>query len=89
MKEKAVGFPDSLKGLKLSKGDYASERVGDKCYYAFENRKRLCFVINVFLERMDSNVVNVQLLDGSLQWQTIPLVLPTCNKCKLRSQGYE
>ena len=31
IKERAVGFPDSLIGLKLSKGDYASERVGDTC----------------------------------------------------------
>ena len=29
IKERAVGFPESLKGLKL--GDYASERVGDTC----------------------------------------------------------
>ena len=65
IKERAVGFPDSLKGFKLSKGDYASERVGDTCYYAFEDRKRVCFVSNVFPERMDSDVVRVQ-LDGSL-----------------------
>ena len=35
VKERAVGFPDSLKGLKHSKSDYANERVGDTCYYAF------------------------------------------------------
>ena len=40
IKERAVGFPDSLNGLKLSKGDYASGRVGDTCY-AFEDRKRV------------------------------------------------
>ena len=61
--------------MKLSKGDYASERVGDACYYAFEDRKRVCFVSNVFPERMDSDIVRVQ-LDGSLQLQAIPPVLP-------------
>ena len=79
IKERAVGFPDSLKGLKLSKGDYASERVGDTCYYAFEDRKRVCLVSNVFPERMDSDVVRVQ-IDGSLQLQAIPPVLPAYNK---------
>ena len=70
IKEKAVGFHDSLKGLKLSNGDYASERVGDTCYYAFEDRKRVCFVINVFPERMDRDVVRAQFV-GSLQLQAI------------------
>ena len=79
IKERAVGFPDNLKGLKLSKGDYASERVGDTCYYAFENRKRVCLVSNVFPERMDSDVVRVQ-IDGSLQLQAIPPVLTAYNK---------
>ena len=34
---------------------------------------------NVFPERMDSDVVRVQ-MDGSLQLQAIPLVLPAFNK---------
>ena len=68
-----------MKGLKLLKGDYASQRVGDTCYYAFEDRKRVCFVSNVFPERMDSDVVRVQ-LDGSLQLQVIRPVLPAYNK---------
>ena len=79
IKERAVGFPDSLKGLKLSKGDYASERVGDTYYYAFEDRKRVSLVSNVFPERMDSDVVRVQ-IDGSLQLQAVPPVLPAYNK---------
>ena len=33
IKERAVGFPDILKGLNILKGDYASERVGDTLYY--------------------------------------------------------
>ena len=79
IKERAVGFPESLKGLKLSKGDYVSEKIGGTYYYAFENRKRVCFVSSVVPERMDSDVMRVQ-LDGSLQFKTIPLVLPAHNK---------
>ena len=65
--------------MKLSKGDYASERVGDTCYYGFEDRKRVCLVSNVFPERMESDVVRV-LMDGSLQLQAIPPVLPAYNR---------
>ena len=54
-------------------------RVSDTCSYAFEDRKIVCFVSNVFPERMDSDVVRVQ-LDGSLQLQAIPPVLPAYNK---------
>ena len=28
-------------GLKLSKGNYACERIGDMCYYVFEDRSRV------------------------------------------------
>ena len=73
IKERAVGFPNSLKGLNLLKCDYACERVGDICYYAFEDRERVCLGSNVFPERMDSDVVRVQ-IDGSLQLQAVPLV---------------
>ena len=79
IKERAVGFPECLKGLKLSKGDNASERVGDTCCYAFEDRKRVCLVSNVFPERMDSDVERVQ-IDGSLQLQAISPMLPAYNK---------
>ena len=58
--------------LKLSKGDYASERVGDTYYYAFEDRKRVCFVSNVFPERMDSDVVRVQLMEAYNCRQFLP-----------------
>ena len=68
-----------MKGLKLLKGDYASQRVGDTCYFAFEDRKRVCFVSNIFPQRMDSDVMRVQ-LDGSLQLQVIRPVLPSYNK---------
>ena len=35
IKQRAVGFPESLKSVKLSKGKYACESVGDICYYVF------------------------------------------------------
>ena len=61
IKQRAVGFPEGLKSLKLSKGHYACERVGDLCYYVFEGRSRESFVSNVFSEVMETQVVRVQL----------------------------
>ena len=65
--------------MKLSKGNYACERVGDICYYVFEDRSRVCFVSNVFPEAMETQVVLVQ-LDRTLQFQSIPSLLPAYNK---------
>ena len=52
-----VGFPEGLKSVKLSKGNYACERVGDMRYYVFEDRSRVSFVSNVFPEAMETQVV--------------------------------
>ena len=49
------------------------------CYYAFEDRSRVCFVSNVFPEAMETQVVRVQ-LDRTLQFQSIPPLLPAYNK---------
>ena len=65
--------------MKLSKGNYACERVGDICYYVFEDRSRVCFVSNVFPEAMETQVVRIQ-LDRTLQFQSIPPLLPAYNK---------
>ena len=81
IKERAVGFPEGLKSVKLSKGNYACERVGDICYYVFEDRSRVYFVSNVFPEAMETQVVRVQ-LDRTLQFQSIPSLLPAYNKYK-------
>ena len=51
IKQRAVGFPEGLKSVKLSKGNYAHERVGDICCYVFED---VCFVSNVFPEAMET-----------------------------------
>ena len=75
IKQRAVGFPEGLKSVKLSKGNYAYERVGDICYYGFEDRSRVCFVSNVFPEAMETLVIRVQ-LEGTLQFQSIPPLLP-------------
>ena len=65
--------------MKLSKGNYACERVGDICYYVFEDRSRVCFVSNVFPEAMETQVVRVQ-LDRTLQFQSVPPLLSAYNK---------
>ena len=79
LEQRAVGFPEGLKSVKLSKGNYACERVGDICYYVFEDRSSTCFVSNVFPEAMETQVVRVQ-LDRTLQFQSIPPLLPAYNK---------
>ena len=61
--------------MKLSKSNYACARVGDKCYYVFEDRSSVCFV-SVFPEAMETQVVRVQ-LDRTLQFQSL---LPAYNK---------
>ena len=43
--------------MKVSKGNYACERVGDICYYVFEDCSRVCFVSNVFPEAMETQIV--------------------------------
>ena len=65
--------------MKLSKGNYACERVGDICYHVSEDRSRVCFVSNVFPEAMETQVVRVQ-LDRILQFQSIPPLLSAYNK---------
>ena len=79
IKQRAVGFPEGLKNVKLSKGNYACERVGDIYCYVFEDHSRVCFVSNVFPEAMETQVVRVQ-LDRTLQFQSIPPLLPAYNK---------
>ena len=39
IKQRAVGFPEGLKSVKLSKGN--CERVGDIYYFVFEDRSRV------------------------------------------------
>ena len=63
-------FPEGLKSVRLSKGNYACERVGDICYYVFEDRSRVCFVSNVFPEAMETQDVRVQ-LDRTLKFQSM------------------
>ena len=79
IKQRAVGFPESLKDLKLSKGSYACERVGDTCYYVIEDCSTICFVSNVFPEAMETQVVRVQ-HDADLRFQSVPPLLSAYNK---------
>ena len=63
--------------MKLSKGNYDCERVGDICYYVFKDSSGVCFVSNVFPEAMETQVVQVQ-LDGSCNFSPFPpCCLPT------------
>ena len=75
IRQTSKGFPENLRGLKLSKGRYACENVGEVCYYVFEDRRTVSFINNVFPESMETSVVRMQ-LDGTLQFQYIPPLLP-------------
>ena len=68
----------SLKGVKPPKGSYVSDRVDDKRYFVFQDRREVCFVTNVFPEHMDSQVARLQ-PEGVLRNQSVPPLLPAYN----------
>ena len=75
IKQRAVGFPEDLKSVKLCKGNYACERV----YYATVFlRTTVGCVLLAMSSLMQSQVIRVQ-LDGTLQFQSIPPLLPAYN----------
>ena len=49
-----------LKNAKPPKGSYLSETVEGKSYFVFHDRREVCFVTNVFPERMDTPVARLQ-----------------------------
>ena len=49
------------------------------CYYVFEDRRTVSFISNVFPESMETSVVHMH-LDGTLQFQSIPPLLPAYNR---------
>ena len=69
-----------MKGIKLPKGSYASERVGDTCYFSFHDRSVVSFVSNAFPERMDDKVARVPPKGRVLKYQHVPPILPAYNK---------
>ena len=79
IQQRAAGFPDSLKKIKLSKGSYATDIVGDVRYFVFHDRKVVSFVTNVFPAHMKGKVARVQ-PGGALRYQSVPPVLPAYNK---------
>ena len=79
IKKCARGFPDSLKMGKPPAGGYLSEQVGENRYFVFQDRKEVCFITNVFPEKMDSKVVRPQ-PGGVLRAQSVPPLLPAYNK---------
>ena len=79
IKQRALGFPANLKGVKPPRGSYVVERVGDVCYYVFNDRKVVSFVSNVFPEHMEDEVPRVQ-RGGRIGYQSVPPLLPAYNK---------
>ena len=77
IKQRAVGFPEGLKSVKLSKGKYACEREGDICYYVFEDRSRVCFVSNVFPVAMETRLCESSLTELCNFSSFPPCCLPT------------
>ena len=78
IKKCARGFPVSLKGVKPPKGSYVSDRVDNKRYFVFQDRREVCFVTNVFPEHMDSQVARLQ-PEGVLRNQSVPNLPTICS----------
>ena len=55
-----------------------SDRVDDKRYFVFQDRREECFVTNVFPEHMDSQVARLQ-PEVVLRNQSVPPLLPAYN----------
>ena len=77
IKQRACGFPESLKGIKPPAGGYVAETVtekeGDKivnetCYYVFHDRRVVSLVSNVFPEHMEDRVQK----GGVLRYPVLP-----------------
>ena len=79
IKKNAKGFPAVLKSAKPPKGSYLLETVEGKSYFVFHDHREVCFVTNVFPERMDAPVARLQ-PEGVLRYQSVPLLLPAYNK---------
>ena len=79
IRKNTKGFPESLKSVKLPKGTYVAETVGDLCYYVFHDRKVVRLVTNAFPEHMDSPVARLH-PEGVLRKQSVPPILPAYNK---------
>ena len=79
IQQRATGFPNSLKGIKIPKGSYLAQKVGGTCYYVFHDRKVVSFVSNVFPEAMDP-VAWLPIGSRTFQSQLIPPVVPPYNK---------
>ena len=60
-----------MKAAKPPAGEYASEKVGDNCFFVFQDRKQVYFITNAFPEHMDSKVFRMQ-PGGVLCAQSVP-----------------
>ena len=68
-----------MKSVKLAKGTYVAETVGDLCYYVFHDRKVVRHVTNAFPEHTDSPVARLH-PEGVLRKHNVPPILPAYNK---------
>ena len=67
IRKRALGFLAVLKAATLTASTYVSTSVSGIQYFVFNDRKEVCFVTNVFPERMDSKVFSVMVcLENSL-----------------------
>ena len=80
IKQRSEGFPESLKGIELPPGGFASEKVGDTCYYTFRDRKLVSLVTNAFPTTMKKKVARLPPDSKTLCYQHVPPVLPAYNK---------
>ena len=78
IKQRAQGFPASLKGVKPEQGKFVTKRVGGIQYSVFNDRKCVSFATNAFPGRVSGAVARVQ-PGGLLGCQSVPPLLPAYN----------
>lgn len=79
IKQTACGFPGVLRERGLSAGEYATERVGNTCYFSFNDRKVVNFATNAFPQTM-GKVARLQPKGRVLKLQSVPPLVPAYNK---------
>ena len=79
IRKRALGFPAVFKATTPTVGTHVFTSVSGIHYFVFNDRKEVCFVTNVFPERMDSKVFRLQ-CNGVLREQSVPPLFPAYNK---------
>ena len=76
----ASGFPQALKTTEIPPNGYAAQRVENTSYYAFQDRKLVSFVSNIFPLEMKGRVARLPPKGRVLKHQQVPPVLPVYNR---------